>query len=168
VTTKHQVRDRPDRLNDATENPEKFGTAHLRARTPGQVHKRHGGQYHLNRRASEDGRSLASGEVVPLLLGSHDCHATPNGWTRRSDRPPAIAALRRSAAAWVLGLALGYAAGARRPAIEDLISYLGHQGTNDMGGSAYSDQDARPAGSVADALGGFVSSGVAPSCYRSW
>jgi hypothetical protein len=30
------------------------------------------------------------------------------------------------------------------------------------------DQDARPADSVADALGGFVSSGVAPSCYRSW
>jgi hypothetical protein len=84
AATNHHVRDRPDRLNDATKNPERFRTAHLRTRTPGQVHKRHGGQYHLNRRASEDGRSLACGEVVPLLLGSHDCHATPNGWTRRS------------------------------------------------------------------------------------
>ena len=82
--TKHEVRDRPDRLNDATQNPQRLGTTHLPTRTPCQVRKGHGGQYHLNRRASEDGRSLASGEVAPPLLCSHDCHASPNGSTRRS------------------------------------------------------------------------------------
>lgn len=35
ATTKHQVRDRPDRLNDATQNPQRLGAAHLRTRTPG-------------------------------------------------------------------------------------------------------------------------------------
>ena len=35
ATTKPQVRDRPDRLNDATQNPQRLGTAHLRTRTPG-------------------------------------------------------------------------------------------------------------------------------------
>ena len=46
------------------------------------------------------------------------------------------------------------------------VNYLGHQGTNEMAGVP-TDQDARPADSVANALGGLVSSGVAPSCYRS-
>jgi hypothetical protein len=36
------VRDRPDRLNDATQNPRSLGTAHLRTRTPGS-RKRPGG-----------------------------------------------------------------------------------------------------------------------------
>ena len=82
ATTTHQVRDRPDRLNDATQDPQRLGTAYLRTRTPGQVRQGHGGQYHLNRRANEDGSSLTFAEVAPPLLGSHDRHATPNGSTR--------------------------------------------------------------------------------------
>jgi hypothetical protein len=58
ATTKHQVRDRPDRLNDATQNPQRLGTAHLRTRTPGSLRQGHGAHYHLNRRANEDGRWL--------------------------------------------------------------------------------------------------------------
>lgn len=34
ATTKRQVRDRPKRLNDATQQPQRLGTAHLRTRTP--------------------------------------------------------------------------------------------------------------------------------------
>ena len=44
ATTKPQVRNRPDRLNDATQNPQRLGTAHLRTWTPGQVRQGHGGQ----------------------------------------------------------------------------------------------------------------------------
>ena len=91
ATTTHQVRDRPDRLNYATQNPQSLGTAHLRTRTPGQVRQGHGGQYHLNRRANEDGRSLPSAEVAPPLLGSHDRHATPNGSTRPTGQGACIA-----------------------------------------------------------------------------
>jgi hypothetical protein len=82
ATTKQQVRDRPDRLNDATQNPQRLGTSHLRRRTPGQVRQRHAGQDHLNRRTNEDGRPLTLAEVAPPLFGSHDGHATPNGSTR--------------------------------------------------------------------------------------
>jgi hypothetical protein len=52
----------------------------------------------------------------------------------------------------------------RVPVSKICVNYLGHQGTNEWAGVP-TDQDARPADSVADALGGFVSSGVAPSCY---
>jgi hypothetical protein len=99
ATTKHQVRDRADRLNDATQNPQRLGTPHLPTRPPGQVREGHGGQYHLNRRANEDGPSLTSAEVAPPLFGRHDRHATPNG----STRPTRQAACHRCSAAQVRG-----------------------------------------------------------------
>jgi hypothetical protein len=79
ATTEYQVRDRPNRLNDATQSPQRLRPTHLRTRTPGQVRQGHGGQYHLNRRANEDGRSLTFAEVAPPLFGSH-------GLSRYSER----------------------------------------------------------------------------------
>ena len=49
ATTKSKVCDRSGRLDDASQSPERLGTAHLRTRTPGQVSQRHAGQHHFNR-----------------------------------------------------------------------------------------------------------------------
>ena len=49
ATTKSEVRDRPGRLDNANQSPERLGTAHLRTWTPSQVSQRHASQHHLNR-----------------------------------------------------------------------------------------------------------------------
>jgi hypothetical protein len=71
-STERKVREWPDRLDEAAEQPELFGSAHLASGAPGEVDERSRGESHLHSGQGDGQPLLGACQVTPPLHRRHD------------------------------------------------------------------------------------------------